>query len=379
MERHIKAAFIISVSVLLACGVEQTDSSDRPVEPTMPDTLILSVTDTIGVLQGDSTQIFGDISDVSYCISGNILILDRMNGFISVFSPEGEFVTRVGGLGEAPWEFSWATSFAPMYDSWLVVADYAGRRLVVFDDKLSFQREIIGFNNVCPAGLKPFPDGTFAGRATELWQDNDGSLLGENSIRRWSADSAGSMVTYMASPMFITLLDDGMDVKPAALVSTTSPDGSIYCTVSSDSLFQVFGYTMEGELFLELNEQWERVAKTPEEIDAEAMPTAIETDGEGNRRPVRIEVEVDPFHNAVTGLSTDDRGRLWVRIGSEAIPTFRIYDSAGALLFVARCPGLVNNGRQVRFQMRYGGIIAWDRSPEDYPKVYLIEPAQPGE
>ena len=376
--KYIKAALIIVALILFACGGEQMNGSLESVELTVPDTLILNVTDTIGVLQGDSTQVFGDLSDVSYCITGDIIVLDRMTGFISVFSPEGEYLSRLGGLGEAPWEFSWPTSFAPMYNGWLVVADYAGRRLVVFDDTLGFLREVTGFPTVCPARLQPFPDATFAGRATEIWQEDDGSMHGENSIRRWSVDSTGSIAAYMSSPMFITLLDDGLDVEPAALVTTTSPDGSIYCAVSSDSLYQIFGYTIEGELFLELSEPWERVAKTPEEIAAEEMPTAIETDAEGHRRAVRIEVEVDPFHSAVTGLSTDDQGRLWVRIGSEAVPSFRVYDNTGALLFVAQCPCFVTTGRQVRFQMRHGGIIAWDRSPEDYPKIYLIEPVPGG-
>ncbi len=363
----------VAAALLLACGTEQIDSANGSVEPAGPDTLILCVMDTIGVLGGDTTQIFGDIGDVSYCSSGEIIVLDRMNGFLSVFSSSGDFIDRIGGLGEAPWEFSWPASFAPMYDSRLIVADYAGRRLVVFDDTLGFQYEITGFNRVCPAGLQPFPDGTFSGRSTDLWQADDGSMHGENLIQRWSTDSIGSMVTYMTSPMFITLLDDGIDVRPAALVSTVSIDGSIYCAVSSDSLFQVFGFTMEGELFLDLSEPWERIAKTQDEIDDEAMPTAVETDEDGNRRPIRIEVEVDPFHIAVAGLSTDDQGRLWVRIGSEAIPTFNVYDYTGYLLFVAQCPELESMGRQVRFQMRHGGIIAWDRAPEDYPKVYLIE------
>ncbi len=372
-NRFIRMASMLIIPFLFACGGDQPGSYDETSEPAVSDTLFLAVTDTIGVLQGDSTQVFGDIGDVSFCASGDILILDRMNGFLYLFSPDGVFQKRFGGFGEAPWEFSWPTSFAPMYDSWLIVADYIGRRLVVFDDTLGFRKQITGFPNVCPAGLQPFPDGTFAGRDTELWQADDGSMQGENSIRRWNTDSTESIATYFASPMYITLLDDGLDVKPAAIMSTASVDGSIYCAVSSDSLFQVFGYTTEGELFLELEEPWERVAKTQDEIDAEAMPTAIETDEDGNRRPIRFEVEVDPFHNAVTGLSCDDQGRLWVRIGSEAVPTFRVYGPAGDFLFVARCPDLAETGRQIRFQMRHGRIIAWDRSPDDFPKVYLLE------
>lgn len=362
---------IFVVSVFLACTPDNPDIHDLPDDSLRCDTLILSVIDTIGVLEGLSEEIFGDIGDASYNLSGEIAVLDRMTGFISFFSSEGEFITRIGGLGESPSEFHWATSFAPMYDGKLIVSDYSGRRLVVFDDSFSYEREIQDFPNSVPSGINPLPDGTFTGRDMELLQSEDGGIEGENFIRRWSPDSTGSILTYTSSPMFVTLLDDGIDVKPASFLTATSIDGSVYCSVSSDSIFEVTGYTADGVVFLQISEPWERVAKMQSEIDAEAMPTALQTDDDGSR-PVRVEAEVDLFHKAVAGLSVDDIRQIWVRVGSESIPTFRVYDSAGNLCFVARCPELQDIGRQIRFQMRHGGIVAWDRSPEDYPKIYLI-------
>lgn len=372
---RVKKQALAAVIVFIACGGEsevrtaiQSDSS--------VDTLTLSVVDTIGALSGENAFVFGDVSDVSYSASGDIFVLDRMNSVVSLFSPEGEFITSIGGSGDAPWEFSWATSFAPMYDGRLIVSDYAGRKLVVFNDTLGYSSCVTGYARLAPAMLKPLPDGTVIGRHTELLQDDDGALTGENSIRRWNANSTESISSYLASPMYVTQLDDGIDVKPAAIISSTSPDGSVYCTVASDSLFQIFRYSTEGLLTLEIEEPWNRIAKTDEEIEAEGSVTAMETDEDGNSRPVRIEVDVDPYHNAVEGLSTDHEGRLWVRIGSEQIPTFRIYSHSGEFLFTATCPELEEFGRQIRFQTRHGGIVAWDTSPEDYPKVYLLQTSE---
>lgn len=355
-----------------ACG-SSNETLSEGLKDSTGESVILSVVDTIGVLAGDGNYVFGDIGDVSFSVSGDVIILDRMNCLVSIFTPSGEFVTSVGGSGDAPWEFNWATSFAPMYDGRLIVSDYAGSKFVVFNDTLGYSSFVTGFDRTAPAMLKPLPDGTFIGRHTQLLQDDDGSLSGENSIRRWCADSSGSIVSYFDSPMIITQLDDGIDVKPAAIRSTASPDGSVYCTVSSDSLYQVFGYNTEGDLRLEIEEPWDRVARTAEEMEAEGTVTAMQTDENGDRRAIRIQVDVDPFYNAITDLSTDSEGRLWVRLGSERIPAFRVYSHEGEYLFTVTCPELQEFGRQIRFQTRHGGVVAWDTSPEDYPKVYLLE------
>jgi len=338
--------------------------------------IILGVTDTIGVLQGNESQVFGDVCDVSYSSTGDVLVLDGMSSVVSIFSPGGEFIRSLGGAGEAPWEFSWATSIAPMYSGELLVGDFAGRKIVAFDDTMGFSHTVSDFSRTAPAGIQPLPDGTYIGMESELWQDDSGELSGENSVRRWNTESTEPLATFLASPMFITILDDGLDVKPASIVFASSPDGSVYCAVSSDSIFQVFGYDSDGNSILEISEPWEKVARTPEEIEAESTATAMQTDESGGRVQVRIDVDPEPWHNAVENLCCDSQGRIWVRLGSEAVPTFRVYDSNGEFLFTASCPELESNGRQIRFQMTHGGIVAWDTAPEDYPKVYLLEMVQ---
>ena len=371
LRRIVAVAGVFALSTSGCIQVKHVpDEDDQLVRETVYE---LFVTDTIGVLAGDSSLVFGDIADVSFTASGDILILDRMNGKVSLFSADGEYLTSVGGFGEAPWEFSWATSFSPMFDGTLIVSDYMGRKTVEFDDVLGYKNFVTGYDQTSPANISPLPDGTFIGRSMELWQDDQGELHGENQIRRFSTDSTGFLAQYMTSPMFIRVLDDGLDVKPAAIVCTTSMDGTVYCAVRSDSLYQIKGYTTEGEERISISEPWERIPKTPEEIAEEGSVTAMQTDEDGNTAPVLIDVEVNPYHNAVADLSTDDQGRLWVRLGSSRIPAFRVYDMQGEFLFTVTCPELEEQGRQIRFQTRHGGTVAWDSSPEDYPKVYVLD------
>lgn len=373
---NFKVRLVATVAMLLSFACDQSNEplSSEALDSNIESlTLTLSVIDTIGVFTGEDNYVFGDIGDASYSASGDILVLDQISSFVSFFSPTGEFITSVGGPGEAPWEFSYVTSFAPMDDGRLVVADYGGRKLVVFNDTLGYSSSLTGFPNTSPTMLKPLPDGTFIGRDSEYFQNADGSLSAENTIRRWSSDSSSSIVTYFSSPMFVTQEDGSIDIKPAAIVTTTSPDGSVYCAVSSDSAYQVFGYDTNGLLTLEIAESWEKIAKSDEVMEAQGTTTALQTDDSGNSRAVTIDVDVEPYYDAISSLNTDHEGRLWVRLGSEQIPTFRVYNHCGEFLFSAICPELEEFGNQIRFQMRNGGIVAWDNSPEDYAKVYLLE------
>ncbi|MCP4648367.1 MAG: hypothetical protein GY852_11670, partial [bacterium] len=118
---------VIAVAGALACNDAQPDEIAEPDSHIAADTLYLTVTDTIGVYQGDPSYVFGDIGNASFTAAGDIIVLDRMNSVLSFFTPGGEFITTIGGMGESPWEFHWAASFAPMYDSHLIVSDYAGR------------------------------------------------------------------------------------------------------------------------------------------------------------------------------------------------------------------------------------------------------------
>ncbi len=360
--------------VLSTAGCIQVKHVPDEDDPAVSDTVYeLLVTDTIGVLAGDSSLVFGDIADASFTASGDIVILDRMNGKVSQFSAEGEYLTSAGGFGEAPWEFSLAAGMAPMFDGSLMVFDYIGRKIVHFDGSLGFISSATGYELSSRGMLSPLPDGTFIGKGTELRQGGEQELQGENQIRRFSMDSTGYLTQYLASPMFITILDDGIDLKPADIACTSSIDGTVYCSVRSDSLYEITGWTTGGVETVSISEPWERVPKTPEEINDQGRVPAIQTDAEGNRTRILLDVEVNPFHNAVADLTTDDQGRLWVRLGSFSVPTFRVYDGQGEFLFTVTCPELERTGRQIRFQTRHGGIVAWDTSPEDYPKVYVLD------
>ena len=77
----------VLVGILLAFGCENAETSrDEAVTDGGPDSLILSVSDTIGVLMGDSLREFGSLADVEFDSHGNILALDAMKGRITVFN-----------------------------------------------------------------------------------------------------------------------------------------------------------------------------------------------------------------------------------------------------------------------------------------------------
>ncbi len=93
---------------------------------------------------------------------------------------------------------------------------------------------------------------------------------------------------------------------------------------------------------------------------------------EGSTTVRREEIEdVDPFHLAIGTLSTDWNGNVWVGQGYTSIPTFEVYDEAGALLKVVTIPDL-EGVRGLRFCF-LNGMLAYDYAPIDYPKIYLLD------
>ncbi len=80
---------VLSVAVLLlwGCGGEGPGESAEPLSP--PDTLVITVTDTVGVLMGDTLLEFGNITDAGLTPWNELYILDGLKGRLGVFTPPG--------------------------------------------------------------------------------------------------------------------------------------------------------------------------------------------------------------------------------------------------------------------------------------------------
>ena len=88
------------------------------------DTVIVTVSDTLGILYGDSTFVLGTITQASWGADGRLYVLDGQFGRLAVYSGDLAFIQYVGRLGSGPGEFQYPQSFAFLSDGRFAVCDW---------------------------------------------------------------------------------------------------------------------------------------------------------------------------------------------------------------------------------------------------------------
>ena len=102
----------------------------------------------VGVLDGESWEMFARVRDVSFDARGNLYLLDGLGDISSgsvrvlVFDASGNFLREFGSSGEGPGEFNRPNSFAVMRDGTVVVGDMGHRAYQLFDESGNFVRMV---------------------------------------------------------------------------------------------------------------------------------------------------------------------------------------------------------------------------------------------
>ena len=367
--------FIVLVSILTimsGCGGTDADSDisvDIPDSPAV-DTLIIAATDTIGVEMGDSSFVFGMLMEVAHGAEGQIIALDMNRSCLSVFSPDGEFIGYIGSPGPGPGEFLIPIDFAVMADGGVAVSDAVARNISFFDAEGVFQKIVDGFFPTPPMSIEGCPDGGYIGQSMSMvmvGETMDASL----QLCKYS-DSTEADVTYFSKPMEMDFSGGGQASlqRGPEFDFAVGPDGSVFVAELSDTLFAVSGYSPDGEEFLTLWEERERTPLTQEEIDAGSLSLSIMiVNGEASAGMDRVE-DVYPWRNVIASVGVDSHKRIWVEMACTDTPVFRVYDYSGDLLFVAVTDVEFTAVTRPAFSIDAGGILACDRDPMDYPKIY---------
>lgn len=336
--------------------------------------MVLAVTDTIGVLYGDTAREFGAITDAQMTPDGRLMVLDGLKARLSIFDREGRLLRTLGRQGSGPGEFQYPRNFAQLSDGGLAITDWGGASVSFFDDSLAFEGWLQGFYPTAPVGIRPTLDGDYVGGCITLASGGDYS--GESYIGRWSDGMQPDRV-YLSHTLAIELVQVGEDVAvnvdPVEVVWDTDPSGNLFTAVMCDSLYEVVGFTPQGDTLLVIRRSWERVPKTAEELEREVYGESLSRSDEGTSVNRREAPDPYPFHNAISSIRCDSLGRIWVGQGWTPIPTFEVYSPDGELELVAAVPDLEGvTGLNFDF---LNGSLAWDFAPLDYPKVYMLESA----
>ena len=174
------APFIIPA--LRAQEVVEVSGRDRPIEPGFEEVF------RVGVVDGESWEMFAQVSQVAFDANGNLYVFDGTSGGMSfggmrlmrsgevrvlVFDAAGRFVREFGSSGGGPGEFNQPIGFAVLRDGTVVVSDVGHRAYQLFDASGEFQRMVRAGDDpeavaIQAQDIRPDPRGgaVFAGGST---------------------------------------------------------------------------------------------------------------------------------------------------------------------------------------------------------------------
>ena len=280
----------------------------------------------------DADHFFGQISGMLVDRDGRVYVADSQAQEISVFSPDGELLRRLGHEGEGPGEFRDPRSMLVMPDGRIGVVheeppritcyraadgEYLGDFHFTEDPGHPFQRltrvECRGRTLVAyAADVSEGPGGMkVTGRIMRF--DASGKFLGE-------CDSLSSEFNF-AEPVIRERYD---------LLWAVGPDGRVYICRDLAYGFTVHGHGGGAERAF--TREFEPVRRTTAELDS-IRAYYRRVGGTGD-----MKIELLDHERDILWLSVDNAGRLWVlssrgrqNIAADSLAVFDVFDRDGRL------------------------------------------------
>ena len=396
MKKILYVTFTVLIFAL-ACGGEQPATDEftegdnegnavaETAEYVLPEAdVYITLSDSIGIEMGDSNYVFGQIVGADVTSEGKIAVLDLQKSCISIFSPSGEFVRRIGRQGSGPGEFQLVNgmsffsgedeivvseiTIADSLEPGSVVSDRMGGKLIYFDTDMEYMMDVQGFFPSPPAPLTAVNDGAIVGMKPEFLQNEEGMFLGF-TIARWELGETEPSVIYFESMSPFDPSDLSSMMGDIVSFGAT-PEGIVFTASLSTEEYEFTVWSPGGEeLFTVTDDDFVRVQKTQEEIDIE-IEMVNNAMIQGGMPPEMVNWEPDPYRSSIDGLQVDGLDRLWVTKGTTLTPSYDVYDMEGNLLFTA---ALDAGKRASTWQTVIKGnrFLAFDTDPEFYPLVFI--------
>ncbi len=384
--RYISLVFVFSL-VMLSCGGEEPGPRPelRQDEDSLSRHRSLVPADSIGIELGDSNYVFGTIDAADFTEDGRILALDRSARTVKMYTPEGEFLARIGREGSGPGEFQNPRDMTVLGNGLMAVTDPWAGSVKLFHPDTGFVREIGGFFPSSPMEICGAGDRTFVGLKREM--DVEDSMLGY-TFALWGYD--GEPVIEYATELDSfdpTLM--GPRMTETSIVYASDNEGRIYFSRRSTDEYVVTGVDSAGDTLLTVEQDYEPVRKTSEEIAEEKddfydflqrrAASGGRRDGGGmaaGLSPEDVHFEPDPYRFAITSLGVDGDGSIWVRRGWETRPVFDVWSPSGGRLYTASfADGRVADAlSSCTFEVTPHGLLAYDPDPEEgFPRLFVVE------
>ena len=365
---------MMALMLLFSCGTQE-----EPVEAAEQETVEgfpevdewLSITDSIGVELGDSNLVLGMPAVAAWMPGNRIAVMDMQKFRVSVFTPDGEFISSVGRMGSGPGEFLLPSWLSVTPSGGLAVCDAMAGELDFFSPELEYTGSLSGFFPSPPVITVFLTDSVFVGMKPEFEQNDQGMFMGYSVSRYHIASSEPEVVYYNELSPFDP--SDMSGITGNMVVFAASPEGNVYTTVFSTEEYSFDAWNPDGTPLFSVSEPFTSVEKSQEDIDLERQ-FVRDRMRQGGAPDFMVEsYEPDPFRYAIGSLGIAPDGNLWVGSGLYNHPVFRVYDPLnGEYLFTAALESPAES-LDYTVQMNGWGFTAIDQMSGDWPRVYVLE------
>ena len=127
-------AVLAKPPALLAQEIVEITGRDQRIDPEFEEVF------RVGVLEGESWEMFAEISEVAFDADGNLYVFDGTTGLLGggslrvlVFDAAGGFLREFGSSGGGPGEFNRPNGYAVLPDGTVVVSDVGHRAFQLLD------------------------------------------------------------------------------------------------------------------------------------------------------------------------------------------------------------------------------------------------------
>ena len=367
MKFKIICILSLMLSVLVSgCGDEpEAVVSEQPL-----DMIELSVNFTIGIEIGDSTEVFGSITDVCHDTAGQILVLDQTICGVKVFSSDGEYLCQIGRSGAGPGEMLMPLYVVSLNDGRILAHDPMNNAFISYDSAFSYIENISLWDNGPPLETCAVAESSYAGIVLGFDMETDQPMI-TRSLAQYSVNREPDILYFEDEVPFdfsdfTTVLSNMM----FSFSLTADRQGRFFYSPTSSETYEVFAFNSDGSELFHIIRDIPRVEKTAQEMEDEIIYIESWANRMGMQGVV-IEWEPDPYRTFVRALGIDGAERLWVVRGTELEPVFDVFDMSGTHLFSAQLPV---ESSSWKFHIDSCGILGWEEDPEEgFQKLYVID------
>lgn len=363
--------FIISATVLLfACGDSGSDISQESPQET-EERVPIAIVDSIGIELGDSNYVLANVMAVEYGPDGNIYVLDRGAYSALVYSPDGEFIRRIGNQGSGPGELLMPLGMAVLGDGNVAICDPMQQGINIFTPEGQWEGVSAEFNNNPPMRMTGADSNAFVAlKLTIEFEEEPTTVF---AVGRYEDDPEPTVLYYEDEfPFDPENLTEILNRTMFSTECAADRDGNVYLTPMSTEDYIVRVFDRDGNLTLEFQREVDRVEKSEDEIAEEKrwMETWLTSLG---AQGVLIEFDPTPYRYMTSDIGYDSQNRIWVRRGTELMPVFDVYDMEGELQFIAEVEGAGEDALYWDFMIDEHGMLAYSTNPEFFHKIWIME------